>query len=158
VGLRLWLGLVVFLALCFAVGGIGGLVTYPALDVWYKNLNKPSWTPPNAVFGPVWNTLFLLTAFAGWLVWRKKGLAGARVQMSAFAAQLALNLLWSVFFFGLRRPDLAFIDVLLLWIAVAAMVVTFYRVRPLACLMMLPYLGWVTYAALLNFALWQMNR
>jgi len=156
-GLRLWVGLLGFLIVCFAVGGLGGLITYPALDDWYNGLIKPSWTPPNAVFGPVWNLLFLLTAIAGWLVWRKLGLAGASLQMTVFAVQLALNLLWSAVFFGLRRPDLALVVAVLLWIAVAAMAVTFWRVRPIAGSLMLPYSAWVTFAIALNFAIWRMN-
>jgi translocator protein len=157
VGLRLWLGFFVFLVVCFTIGGIGGLITYPALGDWYSGLKKPSWTPPNAVFGPVWNFLFLLTAIACWLVWRKQGLEAVRFQMAAFVAQLALNLLWSVLFFGLRCPDLALFDALLLWCAVAVMVVTFWRVRPLAGMLMFPYLCWATLAIALNFAIWRMN-
>jgi translocator protein len=156
-GLRLWVGLFIFLVLCFAVGGLGGLVTFPEIEGWYKGLKKPSWTPPNAVFGPVWNLLFLLTAIAGWMVWRKRGLAFARLAMAAFVAQLVLNLLWSVLFFGLHRPDLALIDAFLLWLSVAAMIVTFWRVRPLAGCLMLPYFVWAAYAIALNFAIWRMN-
>jgi translocator protein len=154
-GLRLWIGLVVFLVLCFGVNGLGGLITYPNIAVWYKNLSKPDWTPPNWVFAPVWNLIFLLTAISAWLVWRRRGVAGAWVW--TFLAQLGFNLLWSVVFFGLRRPDQALIVILLLWVSVAAMVVIFWRVRPVAGLMILPYLAWVTYATPLNFALWQMN-
>ena len=154
-GARLWLGLAVFLALCFGVNGLGGLITYPNLAEWYKSLAKPEWTPPNWVFAPVWNLLFLLTALSAWLVWRRRGITGAWVW--PFTAQLGFNLLWSVLFFGLRRPDLALIDILFLWASLAAMTVTFWRVRPVAGLMILPYLAWVTYATLLNFAIWQLN-
>jgi benzodiazapine receptor len=156
-GLRLWLGLIGFLIACFAIGGLGGLITYPAIQGWYNTLNKPSWNPPNWVFGPVWNLLFLLAAIAVWLVWRRQGMAGARLQMAIFTVQLALNLLWSAVFFGLHRPDLALIVALLLWIAVAAMVVTFRRVRPLAGILMIPYCAWVTFAIVLNYSIWQMN-
>jgi len=154
-GIRVWVGLLVFLILTFGVNGLGGLITYPNLAEWYNRLNKPDWTPPNWVFGPVWNTIFLLTAISAWLVWRRRGISGAWIW--AFTAQLGFNLLWSVVFFGMRRPDLALFVILLVWASVAAMTVSFWRVRPIAGLMILPYLAWVSYAAPLNFFIWRLN-
>lgn len=156
-GVRASLMLLVFIGVCFAAAAVGSSVTTPALDDWYANLNKPDWNPPNAVFGPVWSVLFLLMAMAGWLIWKRRGFVDSGLPLSLFAVQLAFNVLWSVLFFGLRNPGLAFADVVCLWLAIAATLVSFWRVRPLAGALLVPYLGWVSYAAALNVAIWQLN-
>ena len=102
------LGLVVLIAVCFAAAGIGGAVTSPQIENWYATLAKPSWNPPNWVFGPVWSALYLCMAVAAWLVWRQKGWLAARGPLALFGVQLALNTLWSCLFFGLHSPGLAF--------------------------------------------------
>ena len=151
------LGLVVLSSVCFAAAGIGGAVTSPQIGNWYATLAKPSWNPPNWVFGPVWSVLYFCMAVAAWLVWRQKGLAGARGPLALFGVQLALNTLWSCLFFGLHSPGLAFAEILLLWAAIAATTVTFWRRSVPAGLLFVPYLAWVTFASVLNFTIWRLN-
>ncbi len=150
--------LVVFVAICLAAGGLGGIVTYPQIPNWYAQLVKPSWNPPDWVFGPVWTTLYVLMAIAAWLVWRQAGFKSAKVPLAFFGLQLVLNSLWSVLFFGLQRPGLAAIEILLLWIAIVVTVVSFWRRSRWAGWLLVPYLAWVSYAITLNVAIWQLNR
>ena len=152
-----WVGLLLWVAVCFGVAGVASLFTSPEIGGWYAQLRKPAWTPPNWLFGPVWTALYLSMAVAAWLVWRGRGFAAARLPLSLFASQLALNGLWSILFFGLHRAGAAFAEILLLWCAIAAALVSFRRVSPPAGALMLPYLLWVTYAAALNFSVWRMN-
>lgn len=154
---RPWIGLIVFLVICFVAAGIGSAVTTPQIDGWYASLAKPSWNPPNRIFGPVWTALYLAMALAAWLVWRQGGIAGAKVPLALFGFQLALNTLWSCLFFGLENPGLAFAEVLLLWVAIAATMVTFWFRSKVAGLLFAPYLAWVTFAAFLNFTIWRLN-
>ncbi len=153
-----WLGLVAFLVVCFTAAGIGSALTMPAVDDWYATLAKPSWTPPNWVFAPVWSLLYALMAIAAWLIWRKAGLSGARLAMVLFALQLGLNVVWSGLFFGLQSPGAALLDVVSLWLAILATLLAFGRHSRLAAWLLAPYLLWVTYATGLNFAIWWMNR
>ncbi len=143
--------------LCFGVAALGSLATYPRIDDWYAALAKPSWRPPNWVFGPVWTALYLAMAVAAWLVWREKGWAGSRVPLALFGVQLALNAAWSWLFFALRSPGLGLVDILLLWIAIAATLIVFWRRSIIAGLLFVPYLAWVTFAAALNYSIWQLN-
>ncbi|WP_165226655.1 TspO/MBR family protein [Aquisphaera insulae] len=151
------LGLIAFVAACFVAASVGGMVTAPNIPGWYAGLAKPSWNPPAWVFGPVWTALYLGMAVAAWLVWRQGGWAGAARPLSAFGVQLVLNVLWSFVFFGLRRPGLAFGEVLLLWAAIAATMVLFWRRSVAAGALFVPYLAWVTFASVLNFAVWRLN-
>jgi len=125
---------------------------------WYERLAKPTWRPPNWVFAPVWSVLYLIIAVSGWLVWREAGFSAAAFPLSIYAISLALNGAWSGFFFGLHRPDLAFFDVILLWVSIVATIVTFYPIEPYSALLLLPYLIWVTFAAMLNLAIWRLNQ
>jgi len=152
-----WIGLVVFLAICFAAAGIGGAVTTPKIFGWYATLTKPSWNPPNWIFGPVWSALYLSMAVAAWLVWRQDGVLGARLQLALFGVQLLLNVLWSCLFFGLQNPGLAFVEVLLMWAAIAATMATFWLRSTVAGLLFMPYLAWVSFASVLNFMIWRLN-
>jgi len=145
------------LALCFAVAGLGGYWTGLGLGPWYDGLRKPSWTPPNWVFGPVWTALYASMAMTAWLVWRRRGTHRVAFPLGLFGLQLALNLAWSGLFFALRRPGPAFGEILLLWAAILATLLSFGRVSRWAALLMVPYLAWVSYAAALNFALWRLN-
>jgi translocator protein len=154
---QLWLGLFAFLVVCFGVGIIAGLITFTNIDIWYRTLNKPSWTPPNTVFGPVWNVIYMLTAIAGWMVWARLGFARLRMEAVLFLVQLALNPLWPYVFFRMHRSDLSLLVAILLWITVAAMAALFWRVRKMAGYLLLPYLGWLAFAIALNFAVWRMN-
>lgn len=139
-----------FILAVVAVSVLGGLATAAAIPGWYATLAKPSWTPPDWVFGPAWTTLYILMAVAAWLVWRRRRLVEVRGALVAWWAQLALNLLWTMLFFGLRQPLWGLIEIVALWIAIAITIALFYRVRPLAAALLVPYIAWVSYAISLN--------
>jgi benzodiazapine receptor len=156
---RSTLALLLSFAICFGAALLGSMLTRPSLPVWYAGIDKPPWTPPNWIFGPVWSTLFAMMAVAAWLVWRVRDAAPAlvRLALSLFALQLALNVGWSLCFFRLRQPGLAFVEILFLWLAILITVAAFGRVSRGAALLLVPYLAWVSFAAFLNFAIWRMN-
>ncbi len=152
-----WAGLVIFVVVCLGAGGLGAIATTPEIEGWYKTLVKPSWNPPDYVFGPVWTTLYVLMAIAAWLVWRPAGFTAAAAPLTLFAAQLALNIAWSWIFFGMHQPGWGFLEVVVLWLAIVATTVAFFRHSKIAAWLMTPYLAWVSFAAALNFAIWRMN-
>jgi tryptophan-rich sensory protein len=121
-------------------------------------MQKPAWNPPNWIFGPVWTALYTMMAVAAWFVWKRGGFAARHIALSLFLLQLLINALWTPLFFGLRNPALAFVDIVLLWLALLATVVAFWKVRPLAGALLVPYLAWVTFASALNFAICRLNR
>jgi tryptophan-rich sensory protein len=121
-------------------------------------LAKPTWRPPNWLFAPVWTVLYFTIAISGWLVWREAGFAGAALPLAIYALQLVLNAAWTPIFFGLHRPDLGFLDIVLVWLSIIATIALFFPIHPAAALLLLPYLAWVTFAAALNFAVWRLNR
>ena len=145
--------------LCQAAGAVGGLYTAPAIPEWYAGLTKPSFTPPDWLFGPVWTMLYLLMGVALYLVWRH-GIHDRRVRaaMALFFGQLALNVLWTVLFFGMQSPQLAFIEIILLLLVIAANARAFHRISKPAALLLVPYLAWVCFAALLNGVIWRLNQ
>jgi len=147
-------GLAGWLVVTFAAAWIGSRYMPGA---WYASLTKPSWNPPNYLFGPVWTALYVLMATSAWIVWRKAGFSGAGPALALFVVQLALNALWSYLFFGQHRPDLAFIDIVALWAAIVIVAALFWRVDHLAGGLMVPYVAWVTFASYLNFVLWRLN-
>jgi translocator protein len=151
------LGFVAWLALCIATSAIGAWASANA-RTFYADLVRPEWSPPGSVFGPVWSVLFLAMAVSAWLVWRVPQASKARsVALRLFVVQLAANALWSWLFFAWHRGGIAFAEVLLLWLLIACTFVAFWRVKPVAGLLLVPYLAWVTFAAALNYTLWQLN-
>lgn len=150
------LGFIVWLAISFIAAAIGAVASIRA-DSFYVSLVRPAWAPPAAVFGPVWTALYASMAIAAWLIWREGGFRHARSALTLFLVQLALNAVWSWLFFAWRLGALAFIDILLLWILIVATVVAFWRGRPLAGALLVPYLLWVSFAAALNYSVWQKN-
>ncbi len=151
------LGLVGFLLACFVVSGIGGLVTASSVGGWYATLDKPAFNPPDWVFAPVWTMLYVLMAVAAWRVWRTGATTERRNALIAFAVQLALNLLWSILFFGLQLIGMALLEISLLLSAIAVCAVLFWRVEHLAGWLLVPYLAWVAFATALNLSLWLLN-
>jgi tryptophan-rich sensory protein len=149
-----WLALVGWILLSFSAAALGGLA---GPGEWYRLLNKPSWNPPNWIFGPVWTALYTAMGVAAWLVWRRGGWSTQRPALMTFLIQLALNALWSPLFFGLRAPGLAFAEIIFLWFAILATLVLFWRRHTVAGVLFVPYLAWVSFAAVLNFVLWRMN-
>ncbi|MEO8272350.1 MAG: TspO/MBR family protein [Aureliella sp.] len=152
-------GLIVSLAICFSAAALGGLATTSSVnDDWFANLNKPSWNPPNWIFGPVWSALYLMMAIAAWLVWKQSGFAKSKGALIWFGLHLILNILWSVLFFALRQPSWAAIEILILWISIAVSIMLFSRHSKLAAGLLTPYLAWVTFAAFLNMVIWSLNQ
>lgn len=146
--------LIGWLLLCFAVASLGALFMP---GQWYAALNKPAWNPPGWIFGPVWTALYAMMAVAAWLVWQRGGFAAQRRPLGLFLAQLALNALWTPLFFGLHQPGLAFAEIILLWLAILATMLAFRPVSRAATWLLVPYLAWVSFAAVLNATLWRLN-
>ncbi|MCX6981866.1 MAG: tryptophan-rich sensory protein [Verrucomicrobia bacterium] len=151
---KMILGLCGWLLLCFAAASPGA-VFMPG--EWFAALKKPSWNPPSWVFGPVWTALYAMMAAAAWLVWQRGGWKEQRKPLLIFLAQLALNAVWTPLFFGLHRPGVAFAEIVLLWLAIVATLVAFRPVNRTAAWLLVPYLAWVSFAAVLNGTLWRLN-
>jgi translocator protein len=151
---RKTVGLVTWLAASLAAGWIGSR-WMPG--TWYDTLIKPSFNPPDWIFAPVWTLLYLLMGVAAWRVWKGSGFTGARGALGLFIGQLCLNALWSYLFFGAHRLGTALAEILLLWCAIAATIVRFHKVDRPAARLLVPYLLWVGFAALLNLQLWRLN-
>ena len=149
-------GLVGWLVVSFIAAAIGGVASSQA-GPFYTDLVRPDWAPPPSIFGPVWTVLYALMGIAAWLVWRVGGFRAAQFALTLFLGQLALNALWSWLFFGWHRGALAFADILLLWVLIVATLIAFWRIKPLAGALLVPYLLWVTFASALNYAVWQLN-
>ena len=148
------LGLAAFVVMCFGVSVLGGRATGPALAMWYPSLAKPAWTPPSWVFGPIWTLLYPTMAVAGWLAWREGRSRGGTL---LFLLQLGLNAAWPWIFFGERRIDLAFVCVILLWLAILGTIRAFWPVSRGAAILLVPYLAWVGFATVLTAAIWVLN-
>ncbi|HEL2957715.1 TPA: tryptophan-rich sensory protein [Stenotrophomonas maltophilia] len=149
-------GLMGWIAITFAAAALGAWASTSAAS-FYANLVLPSWAPPARVFGPVWTLLYAMMAIAAWLVWRERGWRGAWPALSLYLLQLAINALWSWLFFGWKLGALAFIDILVLLVLVCAIIFAFARIHRGAAVMLLPYLAWISFAAALNFSVWQAN-
>ena len=152
------LKLIVSLVICQCAGLIGSIFTTAAIPTWYATLEKPPFTPPNWLFAPAWATLYVLMGIAAFLVWRK-GLnhEGAKLALMIFLIQLVLNALWSVVFFGLESPLAGIIVILMLWVAILFTILNFFRLSMVAGLLLLPYILWVSFAAILNISIWLLN-
>ena len=150
-----WLVLAGFILLCIAVGSIGGFATQNSIDTWYNTLATPSWNPPTWGCAPVWTLLYIMMGTAAWLVWKTKDRIGPA--MVLFFAQLGFNLLWSLVFFGLRSPGLALVEVVFLVGSVALTMLACFGRQSTAGWLFAPYLAWVSFAAVLNAAIWWLN-
>ena len=151
------IGLIVAVLGTEAIGALSGLAAGGDFVAFYDALRKPPATPPPAVFGPAWTVLYLLMAIAAWLVWREGLTRQTALALGLFAAQLALNFAWSLIFFGQHRIGAALLEIAMLWLVILATIVAFWIVRPAAGALLLPYLGWVSYAAYLNAGIWRLN-
>lgn len=150
-GLEIHMALLIFVLLVAAAASTGAIFKPGA---WYEQLRKPGWTPPNFLFPIVWTLLYIMIAWAGWRIWRETGLG---IALAFWAAQWVFNSAWSWLFFGRRRMDLGLLDICLLWISVAGFILTAWPVDRIASLMFLPYLLWVSIAALLNLTVLRLN-
>lgn len=149
-------GLVGWLAVSLAAAGIGGVPSIRASS-FYTHLVRPSWAPPPSVFGPVWTFLYVLMGISAWLAWRVGGFRAAKSALTLFLLQLAFNALWSWLFFGWHRGALAFAEILMLWALILFTLIAFWRVRPWAGVLLVPYLLWVSFACMLNYSIWRLN-
>lgn len=150
--------IVAAVGVCLLAGAVGGFFTSPAIPGWYAALQKPAFNPPNWIFGPVWTTLYVMMGIAAFLAWDKGWRRpGVRPALAVFAAQLALNVLWSALFFGARLPAAALVDIIALWLAIIASILLLGRVSKAAAYLMVPYLAWVTFATALNVAIVALN-
>jgi tryptophan-rich sensory protein len=147
-------GLGISVLLSFGAASFGAIFGPGA---WYASLAKPTWNPPGWVFGPVWTVLYLMMAVAAWVVWRSGRPAAVALPLALYGVQLVLNALWSWIFFGLHRPGLAFAELLCLWLAILGTMLCFHRHSRAACWMLAPYLAWVSFASVLNLAIWRLN-
>jgi tryptophan-rich sensory protein len=152
------LKLILSIIICQAAGFIGSIFTSRSIPTWYASLKRPSFAPPNWVFSPVWITLFVLMGISLYLVWRMLSRGQkVRTALILFAVQLVLNMLWSILFFGLQSPFAAFIEIVVLWMAILLTIIAFIRVSTAAAVLMIPYILWVSFAAVLNFFFWKLN-
>lgn len=155
------LSLVVWIGVVFLASVIGSLATSSGLQEWYGTLEKPSFQPPNWIFGPVWSCLYLMMAISAWIIWRKRNQpsnrSAANFFVAVFGIQLVLNVLWSVIFFGYQSPSWAFFEICILWCAIATTVFLAYRQSVWSGHLLVPYLGWASFALVLNLSIWQLN-
>lgn len=152
-----WGMLAFFLLACYGTAAVGSRTTIPEIPVWYAQLNKPTWNPPSWLFGPVWTLLYTLMAIAAWRVWLSPKRFEVRLALALFFCQLLQNAAWSEVFFRFHQPGWALATILLLWVTILATLIAFWRISRAAGWMMVPYLAWVSFATVLNAAIWQLN-
>ena len=152
-----WLKLIFAIIIAQLAGAIGGLFTITSTGSWYSNLVKPSFNPPNWLFGPVWILLYFLMGISLYLILTSKKSKNRKIGLYLFFTQLVLNSVWSILFFGLQNPLFAFIEIILLWAAILLTIIYFYKVKKTASYLLIPYLAWVTFAAILNFSIHILN-
>jgi tryptophan-rich sensory protein len=149
--------LIIALLIPLTAGGIGSFFTASSVRDWYLTLEKPMLNPPSWVFGPVWTALFLLMGYALYLVWTDESGKRKRLAYWVFGIQVALNLLWSIIFFGLQSPGGALIEIVFLWLAILATIILFAKFSRLAAWLLVPYILWVSFASYLNYSIWMLN-
>jgi translocator protein len=152
------LTIVICIAIPLVIGGLSGFATTGAIDTWYAQLNKPSFNPPNYLFGPVWTILYILMGISLFLVWKSPSGNERNMALTIFVIQMVLNFAWTFLFFYFHRPGLALIEIIILWIAILLMIIAFYRIDKIASLLQIPYILWVSFASVLNGAIWFLNR
>lgn len=147
----------VSIILVFLTAFIGSSFTTPNIASWYQYLKKPSFAPPNWLFGPAWTLFYFLMAVAAFLVWREKENKNIKPALLIYLIHLVFNAFWSIIFFGLKNLSLAFFEIIILWILILITIIKFYKIKPLAGFLLIPYILWVTFASILNFAIWMLN-
>lgn len=152
-----YLKIIISLALPLAIGFIGSLFTSSSVNSWYLSINKPSFNPPNWIFAPVWTILFILIGISFYLVWQRNFGNNKKLLIGVFILNLLLNLIWSLLFFGLKNPFLAFIEIIILWLIILVNIIVFSKVSKLAGFLLIPYLLWVGFASALNYSIFILN-
>ncbi len=151
------IGFIVAIIVCELAGIIGSVFTAPSIPTWYASLTKPFFNPPSFLFAPVWTLLYALMGIALYLVWEKRKKIKNKLALILFFFQLILNTLWSILFFGFHNPFLAFAEIILLWIVLLATIIKFYPISKKAAWLLIPYILWVSFASILNFAIFLLN-
>jgi translocator protein len=149
-------GLIVWLLITFIAAGIGTIASSNA-GIFYQQLIRPEWAPPAWLFAPVWTILYLLMGIAAWLVWRVQGFRAARISLSLYIIQLAVNAFWTWLFFIWRQGQISFIEIIILWILILCTLIAFWRVRMINGILLIPYLAWVSFASVLTYVTWKLN-
>lgn len=153
-----YLKLFISIVLCLAIGGVSGYFTSSEIQTWYVTLNKPSFNPPNWIFAPVWTTLYFLMGISLWLVWKSNAKPSIKNKaIFFFVIQLILNFFWSIIFFSLHQLGFALAEIILMWIFILISIMAFYPISKIAAYLLIPYLCWVSFASVLNFAIWKLN-
>ena len=150
-----YLKLISSIIICELAGILGSIFTISSVSTWYITLNKPFFNPPSWLFGPVWTALYLLMGISLYLIWTNK--KRTKKALTIFGIQLILNTLWSILFFGLKTPLFAFIEIIFLWIAIMLSIQYFYKINKTAAYLLIPYILWVSFAAILNFSIFVLN-
>lgn len=155
-----YIALLLFIVIAEVAGAVGSIFTIAAIPTWYAGLIKPSWNPPSWLFGPVWIILYAMMGIAAFLIWkqRKQLVTQVRLALQVYAIQLALNVFWSILFFGLKQTGFAVIEIILMWLAIVATIILFRKINRWTLVLLLPYLAWVTFASYLNYTIWILNR
>lgn len=150
---------IVAIAIPLLVGGASGFFTITGVDSWYQTINKPSWNPPNWVFGPVWTTLYIMMGIALFLVWIEDASEELKkIAIALFSVQLILNFFWSFIFFNLQQPGWALVEIIAMWFFILLTIFAFVQVNKTAAWLLVPYISWVSFATILNYSIWQLNR
>lgn len=151
------LAFIICLLIPMAIGGLSGYITVSEIETWFSNLNKPSFNPPNQLFGPVWTSLYALMGISLFLLWKSPKSLERKNAIIIFFVQLFFNFWWSIIFFSFHLLFLAVIDIVLLWLLIIYMIIVFKRVKPVAAYMNIPYLLWVSFATALSISIWHLN-
>jgi tryptophan-rich sensory protein len=156
--MNIYLKLIISIVVCLSVGGISGFFTTSEIASWYATLQKPSFNPPNYLFGPVWTILYILMAIALWLIWKSDAPEALKNKaMLLFGIQLILNFFWSIIFFSLHQLGFALAEITAMWIFILLSILAFYPISRTAAFLLIPYLLWVSFASVLNFSIWRLN-
>ncbi len=149
--------LIICISLPLLVGGISGFATATSIKDWYVHINKPSFNPPNYLFGPVWTTLYILMGISFYMILQTASHDMRKKAVNIFSIQLLLNFCWSFIFFNFQLPGFAFVEIMMMWISILTMIIIFYKINKTAALLQIPYLMWVSFASVLNGSIWYLN-
>jgi len=152
-----WIKLIISIVGCQFAGIIGSFFTRKSIPVWFSNLKKPEFNPPDWIFGPVWITLYLLMGISFYLIWKNEDNPSIKTAVVVFIFQLVLNSLWTIIFFGLKSFGIAFLEIIVLWIFILICIIQFYPISVTASVLLIPYLIWVSFASILNYSIWKLN-
>lgn len=154
-----WLKLIIAIAIPLAVGFTSSIFTMEGVNGWYRTINKPSWNPPNYIFGPIWTTLYILMGIALYMIWVSNGSKTKKNRpFILFTIQLILNFFWSYIFFSAHEIGWAFVEIVALWLFILFTIFSFASVNKKAAWLMVPYISWVSFAAILNYTIWILNK